>query len=1467
MNQRLLVISFLLVGSALQTFSQTILNKYAKVTGIPICNPCAGNCESLVVDNPGDFNVGDQIMIMQMKGATINLSLDTTYGQVIDYASAGYHEKNIITDITGDVITLQTGLKANYNVNGSLQIISVPTYTTGFTTTEEIIAKEWDGNTGGVIAFDVTGTLSLGGDINATGTGFRGAFNPNTNTPESPWGSSNPGKWGMDTSLIKWGGYKGEGVTASQLQNHGLGKGAWANGGGGGLNHNAGGGGGANGGRGGFGGHGYFFDNNHYVPGEYNGVGGHPLDREGGLRMFLGGGGGAGHENNNRGNSGGDGGGVIIISADNIEGNGYAIVSNGLIGFNYDGVEGGKGGNDGGGGGGAGGSIKLNVQNFGSTPLRIDSRGGNGGSLTANEHGPGGGGGGGLICSTQSSFPSNVTTVVDGGLGGLTDNGSNYGTTSGEDGQIAFFCDPPQFPPLKLDINLGSDVNLCTPPSHVMNTRLDNSSSFVWYLDGNPIAGASSPSYTATAPGEYVVEVSGNDCPVSRDTVIITSDAPIPIDSVFCIDGPVELGIAGAGKYGWYDAPVEGSKVGEGAVFTTPELSESTTYYVEDTSSFQGTVGEPAVGNSLGGVGNRAPNGTNDYMTFSAFTDFTLDTVTVQLYEWSCEPGEQFDVHVNVYASDGSSIGQTNFLSPCVLGQPTVPIKIPVAIEVPPGIDHYITLEGTSHDIAWYQTGANKPWAIPDIISINNVHPDMLGWVSDDGTYNNGWAEFSYPAIFDWKISYGSLCDRTPVRAIKDCPTTCAPPTSVSFQEGLSMTLCAGEDFSLMGEITGTPVADEFYYSWYNEEGEIVAPSTVATSFELLEVTEESAGTYTLRVEDGNNGDENCILEAAFTLNVTARPTAPTLSDTVVCIGDPAVLIDTTGQTGVGTQLVWYSDDLPSTADSSIIRPTLTTTTAGTTTYYVARETIAAPHCESTAREEVNVVISTTPEVSVTDPTAVCVGTPIDLTSGVWVDDANASSPTVVYEFLTTPPATYNPVGTPSAVADSGLYRVIVTSGNCADTADIAVVINPLPTASISGDAKLCDDGTTNIPITLGTATTGPYSVTYTGNPGGTALGDAPLSIGVSAAQSGVYELTGITDANSCVGTVSGSVTIDVHPALVVDDLGVMCDKFTGKYTVALDITAGTGPFTINGESDNNTNQAALGTFTSTPIDIAQPSETGNYSFEVTDASGCSSGTVTVANLYDCGCEITASIAAASATEFCEGSDVDIEVTVADGIVKDYTIDYTFTPTATGIPVSGNITELTDGTFALTTITESGTIRLDRVEDSDCGRAFSQTIGVTMNPLPEANIAGDASICADGTTTPVTITLSAGTGPFTADYVVDGSGGSSVTGGSPLSYQTNTFGVHTLSSLVDDNGCNALVSGLTGSATITELLVPQETGVLDLTGHCENTLDYDKFNRSKQCHRLPLVWYQCYTSTGRNDRKQCERRFDCRCHL
>ena len=57
----------------------------------------------------------------------------------------------------------------------------------------------------------------------------------------------------------------------------------------------------------------------------------------------------------------------------------------------------------------------------------------------------------------------------------------------------------------------------------------------------------------------------------------------------------------------------------------------------------------------------------------------------------------------------------------------------------------------------------------------------------------------------------------------------------------------------------------------------------------------------------------------------------------------------------------------------------------------------------------VEVVENVTPDVSVVDPTAVCSGTPVDLT-GVWTDDASTTTPTVKYEFLNTTTTAYGVV-------------------------------------------------------------------------------------------------------------------------------------------------------------------------------------------------------------------------------------------------------------------------------------------------------------------------------------------------------------------------------------------------------------------------------------------------------------------------
>ncbi|MCR6639192.1 MAG: hypothetical protein NVV82_09460 [Sporocytophaga sp.] len=380
-----------------------VLNQYAKVIDFPSCNPCLNPCNKVIVDDVSAFSVGDEVLLIQMKGADISWGQDTTFGDIISYGSTGFHEVLSIAaiDATTKLITFDNTIGGNYFVDGKVQLVRKFIAPGDYTVPPGgVTCAPWDGNKGGVLFMEVNGILSLSGSIDVTGTGFRGAVNPNSNLDITQCGTGGPagdefanGIFFLDGANLQWAGRKGEGIAEFRNPQYELGTGKLANGGGGGLNHNAGGGGGSNMGAGGKGGDSYIGISNEFCGVISNGSGGVALDRMGGFRLFLGGGGGAGHENNHRGNSGGDGGGIIVIKADKIEGNGNKIISDGFIGFNYDNIQGGKGENDGGGGGGAGGSIKIECNDFGTTELTIQARGGNGGSLTAQEHGPGGGGG------------------------------------------------------------------------------------------------------------------------------------------------------------------------------------------------------------------------------------------------------------------------------------------------------------------------------------------------------------------------------------------------------------------------------------------------------------------------------------------------------------------------------------------------------------------------------------------------------------------------------------------------------------------------------------------------------------------------------------------------------------------------------------------------------------------------------------------------------------------------------------------------------------------------------------------------------------------------------------------------------------------------------------------------------------------------------------------------------------------
>ncbi|MGQ0738910.1 MAG: T9SS type A sorting domain-containing protein [Bacteroidota bacterium] len=412
---------FISLACPVQTaFTQTtnisgVVNTYHKVIEVIASKAC------LRVADATGLNVNTLVMVVQMKGATINTtSSSSSFGDTTSLNGSGNYEIGTICYIIGDSIFLFHNLLYSYDVSDKVQLVQFAEYYSA-NVTDTVKALSWDSTTGlgGVIAIFADQDITLTKPVWADSGGYSGgSYLLSSSTCSNAIPASNYAYTATSTSPQN-GAYKGEGVATLATSQTG-GRGAPANGGGGGNNHNNSGGGGANLTAGGIGG------GNSSSLGcttTLRGLGGKALGTWSGTKIFSGGGGGAGHSNNGLSSvHGGNGGGIVFIWANNLIGNNELISANG--------GSGGDSQSDGAGGGGAGGTIIMHVTNYTGNAI-IRANGGNGGN-SANGgtigrcYGGAGGGSGGAVYFTGTVPPITITT-----------NGGLAGVESGRDGTCA----------------------------------------------------------------------------------------------------------------------------------------------------------------------------------------------------------------------------------------------------------------------------------------------------------------------------------------------------------------------------------------------------------------------------------------------------------------------------------------------------------------------------------------------------------------------------------------------------------------------------------------------------------------------------------------------------------------------------------------------------------------------------------------------------------------------------------------------------------------------------------------------------------------------------------------------------------------------------------------------------------------------------------------------------------------------
>jgi len=285
-----------------------------------------------------------------------------------------------------------------------------------------------------------------------------------------------------------------------------------------------------------------------------------------------------------------------------------------------------------------------------------------------------------------------------------------------------------------------------------------------------------------------------------------------------------------------------------------------------------------------------------------------------------------------------------------------------------------------------------------------------------------------------------------------------------------------------------------------------------------------SIGTTTYYVSQTTNGCEGP--RAAIVVNVTGVPTIPVVvSPVTYCQYQAASPLSATG-----SGLLWYT--VATGGTGSPLAPIPSTSTAGTTTYYVSQ----GSGCGESPRASIVVNVNAAPTAAISYPvTMLCnvIASPTNPNppvAAVQTGDAGGSYSIIPTAGLPINPNTgeINPSG-----AAPGTYTIKYSVNGAVGcgvfTATTTVTVTAAPTATISYPGLCTSDAVTAVKLTGSTG--GTYSSTA-----GLSLNAATGSINPSLSQPGSYTVTYTIPASApCPGFVATtSVTVTQAPSAAI---------------------------------------------------------------------------------------------------------------------------------------------------------------------------------------------------------------------------------------------------------------------------------------------------------------------------------------------
>jgi PKD repeat protein len=294
--------------------------------------------------------------------------------------------------------------------------------------------------------------------------------------------------------------------------------------------------------------------------------------------------------------------------------------------------------------------------------------------------------------------------------------------------------------PVSSSFNTATTQYCNAPASVTFANSSQNATSYLWDFGDGTTSTDANPIHNYTNLGVYTVVltadagVCGNVVHSEADYITVGATPPAVHDTANCGAASFVLTANGTGTIDWYDVPTSGTPIATGNTYTTPVLSSTTTYYIENSI----VAPDVNVGKADSVGGGAMHTNTSYYLLFDCYAPVVLKSVKV----YAGAAGNR----TIVLKSSGGSVLQT-----ITVAVPAGESRVTLNFNIPVQTGMQLACTSPSNPNMYRSSGGiNFPYTYSGLVSITGTNASVP----------------RYYFFYDWEIQ-GESCisARTPLTA------------------------------------------------------------------------------------------------------------------------------------------------------------------------------------------------------------------------------------------------------------------------------------------------------------------------------------------------------------------------------------------------------------------------------------------------------------------------------------------------------------------------------------------------------------------------------------------------------------------------------------------------------------------------------------------------------------------------------